>query len=133
MARILASVFAVALCCLALSSALAFLPGRAAPSLRGEAAALALGAGVVAAGVPDAAEAFVYNGKEYFDVTYGIEPAAWFCAGFAIVAFGATVKNAATKYNKRVGAPGGVENKPYVNSKFVGKEIENKEVSYKAL
>ena len=65
-------------------------------------------------------------GKEYFDVFYGIDPLAWASCGFAIVYFGAALKNAAQKYNKPVGqAP------PKVGG-FVGKEVENREPSYKA-
>ncbi|CAJ1446872.1 unnamed protein product [Effrenium voratum] len=64
--------------------------------------------------------------EEYFDVFYGIDPLAWASCGFAIVYFGAALKNAAQKYNKPVGqAP------PKVGG-FVGKEVENREPSYKA-
>ncbi|CAK9102827.1 Uncharacterized protein SCF082_LOCUS48048 [Durusdinium trenchii] len=60
--------------------------------------AVAAGA-VVVATAPMSAEAFVFKGKEYFDVFYGIEPLAWAFCGFVIVYYGAVVKNAAQKYN----------------------------------
>ena len=93
--------------------------------------AAAAAAGMVAQ--PDAAQAFVYNGKEYFDVTFGISPLAWGFAAFAILFYGATVKNAAQKYNK----PWGTNTikaplPPKMGGKFVGLEIENKVDSYKA-
>ena len=70
------------------------------------------------------AHAFVYNGKEYFDVTFGISPLAWGFAAFAILFYGATVKNAAQKYNKpwgtnTISAP----KPPKMGGKFVGLEV----------
>eukprot|EP00435_Cladocopium_sp_Y103_P053113 s282_g16.t3 len=59
--------------------------------------AMAAAAGVMAVGAPQNAEAFVFKGKEYFDVFYGIEPLAWAFCGFVIVYYGAVLKNAATK------------------------------------
>ncbi len=53
--------------------------------------------------IPGSAEAFVYNGKEYFDIWYGIEPLAWAFGGFTLIYYGALVKNLAQKYNKPVG------------------------------
>merc|ERR1712107_53216 len=117
----------VAACCLALRSCLAFLPaaGRSTPLLRGDAA---LAAGAVAASIPGSADAFVYNGKEYFDIWYGIEPLAWAFAGFSILYYGAIVKNLAQKYNKPVGK------RPLVVGKsFVGAETEFGGVSKGAL
>eukprot|EP00438_Fugacium_kawagutii_P014797 Skav228786 [mRNA] locus=scaffold589:686714:687381:- [translate_table: standard] len=60
--------------------------------------------------------------KEYFDVFYGIDPLAWAFAGFAIVYYGAALKNAATKYN----IPVDKSISPKVGG-FQGKEIENNE------
>ncbi|CAK9052892.1 Uncharacterized protein SCF082_LOCUS28890 [Durusdinium trenchii] len=69
--------------------------------------AVAAGAAVLAT-VPMGADAFVFKGKEYFDVFYGIEPLAWAFCGFVIVYYGAVVKNAAQKRltrSKRQGRP----------------------------
>jgi hypothetical protein len=86
------------------------------------------------AATPDAAHAFVYNGKEYFDVTFGISPLAWGFAAFCIIFYGATVKNAAQKYNKPWGTNTIKDPKPpKMGAKFVGLEIENKVDSYKAV
>ncbi|CAK9029066.1 unnamed protein product [Durusdinium trenchii] len=63
--------------------------------------AVAAGA-VVVATAPMSAEAFVFKGKEYFDVFYGIEPLAWAFCGFVIVYYGAVVKNAAQKWPERM-------------------------------
>eukprot|EP00440_Ansanella_granifera_P009184 gb/GFBE01009948.1/.p1 GENE.gb/GFBE01009948.1/~~gb/GFBE01009948.1/.p1 ORF type:complete len:129 (+),score=47.76 gb/GFBE01009948.1/:1-387(+) len=114
-----------AMCCMVLRCSLAFLPaaGRTSPALRGDAA---LVAGAAAASIPDGAEAFVYNGKEYFDRWFGIEPLAWATCGFSIVYFGAVVKNAAQKYNKPVGI------RPVKVGKFLGKEVENEVIDYRA-
>merc|ERR1712176_1434853 len=40
---------------------------------RGDIAGIA-GAGLIAANFPERADAFVYNGTEYFDVFFGIDP-----------------------------------------------------------
>ncbi|CAJ1401132.1 unnamed protein product [Effrenium voratum] len=99
MARaVLAVCMLAAVACCLLRSSWAFIPGR--EPVRSDAAVAAAGA-VVAASMPQHAEAFVYKGKEYFDVFYGIDPLAWASCGFAIVYFGAALKNAAQKYNKR--------------------------------
>ena len=64
------------------------------------------------------------QGKEYFDVFYGIDPLAWAFCGFSIVYFGAVLKNAAQKYNI---SP---DKTPPKVGGFVGKEVENGEPSY---
>eukprot|EP00439_Symbiodinium_sp_Y106_P015359 s4211_g2.t1 len=79
---------AAAACCLLRS--LAFVP---APATRSDALTTATGAAVIAT-IPAGADAFVYKGKEYFDVFYGIEPLAWAFCGFCIVYYGAVLKNA---------------------------------------
>ncbi|CAJ1446869.1 unnamed protein product [Effrenium voratum] len=124
MARaVLAVCMLAAVACCVLHSSWAFIPSR--EPVRSDAVVAAAGA-AVAASMPQHAEAFVYKGKEYFDVFYGIDPLAWASCGFAIVYFGAALKNAAQKYNKPVGqAP------PKVGG-FVGKEVENREPPYKA-
>eukprot|EP00439_Symbiodinium_sp_Y106_P068685 s250_g11.t1 len=86
--------------------------------------AVAFGCLMAPATIPAGAEAFVYKGKEYFDVFYGIEPLAWAFCGFCIVYYGAVLKNAAQKYNI---PPAPVP--PKVGG-FVGKEVENSEPSY---
>eukprot|EP00933_Yihiella_yeosuensis_P022548 TRINITY_DN17760_c0_g1_i1.p1 TRINITY_DN17760_c0_g1~~TRINITY_DN17760_c0_g1_i1.p1 ORF type:complete len:157 (+),score=42.37 TRINITY_DN17760_c0_g1_i1:70-471(+) len=131
MARFTALVIVAAACCLALKCTLSFVP---APAVRSE-AALATAAGAAAlTAIPGAANAFVYDGKEYFDVTFGISPLYWGICMFSILYFGATIKNAAAKYNKPVGSKikGAKPQTPVLQGKFLGKEIENKEVSYKA-
>mmetsp|Transcript_64905 Transcript_64905/g.167040 ORF Transcript_64905/g.167040 Transcript_64905/m.167040 type:complete len:136 (-) Transcript_64905:109-516(-) len=130
---VLAAVCAVAALCFCSQ---AFVPAPSTQSLRGEAALVAAAgaAGVVAQ--PGAAEAFVYNGKEYFDVTFGISPLAWGFAAFAIIFYGALIKNAAQKYNKPFGTNtviGGAPKPPKMGGKFVGMEVENSAESYKAV
>ncbi|CAE7368522.1 unnamed protein product [Symbiodinium sp. CCMP2592] len=119
MARLAAvCLLAAAACCLLRS--LAFVP---APATRSDALTTATGAAVIAT-IPAGADAFVYKGKEYFDVFYGIEPLAWAFCGFCIVYYGAVLKNAAQKYNIPP-AP-----QPPKVGGFVGKEVENSEPSY---
>jgi len=134
MAR-LAAVCALALCaCVALRCTQAFVPSPSTQSLRGEAGLVAAAAAVGVVAQPDAAQAFVYNGKEYFDVTFGISPLAWGFAAFAILFYGATVKNAAQKYNKPFGTITVNNPKPpKMGAKFVGMEAENNAESYKAI
>lgn len=76
----------------------------------------------------------MYNGKEYFDVTFGISPLAWGFAAFCILFYGATVKNAAQKYNKAFGT-NTIKNPtpPKMGGKFVGLEVENSVENFKAL
>eukprot|EP00929_Paragymnodinium_shiwhaense_P015793 TRINITY_DN1238_c1_g2_i1.p1 TRINITY_DN1238_c1_g2~~TRINITY_DN1238_c1_g2_i1.p1 ORF type:complete len:155 (-),score=58.59 TRINITY_DN1238_c1_g2_i1:258-722(-) len=102
-----------------LSAGSAFLSGVPAQrSLRGgDAAAIAV-AGFAAASVPQGAHAFVYKGKEYFDVLFGIDPLWWGILIFSILYCGATLKNALQKYYKPVGKT------PAKSGKFVGKEKE---------
>eukprot|EP00438_Fugacium_kawagutii_P035081 Skav205134 [mRNA] locus=scaffold3411:125810:132620:- [translate_table: standard] len=113
---------ATALCILAAAACLlrsiAFVP---APAARSPDATVVAGAAVLAT-TPLGADAFVFKGKEYFDVFYGIDPLAWAFAGFAIVYYGASLKNAATKYN----IPVDKSISPKVGG-FQGKEIENNE------
>merc|ERR1719475_24667 len=108
------------------------------PALASALALLALSAAVLRAGqaflpgsAPGAAEAFVYNGKEYFDITFGISPLAWFAAGFSILFYGATLKNAALKYNKPYGSRTVKNPKPIKVGKFIGKEQEIDDPEYK--
>lgn len=54
---------------------------------------------MAAVAVPNAAHAFVYNGTEYFDVFFGIDPAWWGFLIFCIIYCGAVLKNAVEKYN----------------------------------
>merc|ERR1719499_529173 len=91
-------------------------------SLRGaESAAVAAAGAAALASAPEAADAFVYNGKEYFDITFGISPLAWFSAAFAILFYGATLKNAALKYNKAYGTRTKKDPKPVKVAPFKGK------------
>merc|ERR1719495_2519313 len=115
-----------ALCGLVFCSSSAFLPVlRATPPvqlLHGEMAAAAAAAAVAS---PSAANAFYYDGKEYFDITYGISPLAWGIAAFAIITYGSILKNAALKYNQKY------PDTPYKSGKFVSQRIINKEAPYK--
>eukprot|EP00930_Biecheleria_cincta_P068377 TRINITY_DN5577_c0_g1_i3.p1 TRINITY_DN5577_c0_g1~~TRINITY_DN5577_c0_g1_i3.p1 ORF type:complete len:148 (+),score=35.58 TRINITY_DN5577_c0_g1_i3:54-446(+) len=109
-------------CCALLRCSMAFLPSRGNPVPRND-VALATAAGAAAvASIPDSAEAFSFQGKEYFDIWFGIEPLAWAVAGFTVVAYGAILKNTALKYNKPVGK------KPLKVGNFLGKDKENPEV-----
>mmetsp|Transcript_75242 Transcript_75242/g.170331 ORF Transcript_75242/g.170331 Transcript_75242/m.170331 type:complete len:133 (-) Transcript_75242:72-470(-) len=119
----------VAIACLALQSTHAFVSG---PQVRGEGVVAAASAAAVAS-LPGVAGAFVYDGKEYFDITFGISPLAWGCTAFAIVFYGAVLKNAALKYNKPFGTTTIVDPKPpKAGGGFVGMEIEQATESYKA-
>eukprot|EP00413_Alexandrium_margalefii_P049350 CAMPEP_0204606318 /NCGR_PEP_ID=MMETSP0661-20131031/59019_1 /ASSEMBLY_ACC=CAM_ASM_000606 /TAXON_ID=109239 /ORGANISM="Alexandrium margalefi, Strain AMGDE01CS-322" /LENGTH=111 /DNA_ID=CAMNT_0051617631 /DNA_START=106 /DNA_END=438 /DNA_ORIENTATION=+ len=92
--------------CLMLRCAQAFLPAPGVQGLRndGAAAASAAAAGAAASTLlPGTAGAFYYDGKEYFDITFGIPPLSWGIAAFAIITYGAVLKNAALKYNKPFG------------------------------
>merc|ERR1712187_532940 len=91
------------------------------------------GSAAAVASAPGAAEAFVYNGKEYFDITFGISPLAWFACGFSILFYGAPLKNAALKYNKPYGTRTKKDPKPVITgTKFQGKEVELEDPEYKA-
>merc|ERR1711972_99197 len=96
------------------------------PQLRGEAAWAAAAGAAVVTWVPGSAEAFVYNGKEYFDITFGISPFAWAFAGFSLLFYGATLKNAALKYNQAYGTGTVEDPAPIIGkgAKFVGAEVE---------
>merc|ERR1719401_1270391 len=109
--------------CVVLRCSPAFVSG---PQLRGEAALAAAAGAAAVASVPDSAEAFVYNGKEYFDITFGISPFAWAFAGFSLLFYGATLKNAALKYNKAYGTGTVQDPAPIIGkgAKFVGAEVE---------
>eukprot|EP00490_Sorites_sp_Unknown_P028831 CAMPEP_0114659748 /NCGR_PEP_ID=MMETSP0191-20121206/18455_1 /TAXON_ID=126664 /ORGANISM="Sorites sp." /LENGTH=124 /DNA_ID=CAMNT_0001885875 /DNA_START=44 /DNA_END=418 /DNA_ORIENTATION=+ len=116
MARATALVLLAAAACLLRN--LAFVPApKTTPTAD---PAVAAGAAVLAT-VPMGADAFVFKGKEYFDVFYGIEPLAWAFCGFVIVYYGAALKNAATKY----AIP--IDRAPPKVGGFQGKEIENNE------
>uniref|UniRef100_A0A7S4W5N5 Uncharacterized protein n=1 Tax=Alexandrium monilatum TaxID=311494 RepID=A0A7S4W5N5_9DINO len=114
----------VALCCLSQLCARAFLPTPAGRGLRGEAAASAAAGAAAAAGLPGAAGAFYYDGKEYFDITFGISPLYWAIAAFAIITYGAIIKNAALKYNKPYGTQTLVTPSPEKTDAFKGSEAE---------
>jgi len=116
-----------ALACAAYRGARAFVPAPQGPALRGDALAAA---GMLAAATPEAAHAFTYNGKEYFDVFYGINPLYWGMCAFGIVFYGAVLKNAALKYNTPFGTTTNPDAKPLVTGKFVGMEEENDQKQY---
>mmetsp|Transcript_62678 Transcript_62678/g.116568 ORF Transcript_62678/g.116568 Transcript_62678/m.116568 type:complete len:131 (-) Transcript_62678:91-483(-) len=88
----------VAVACVALVAfaPLAFVPApRAQPSTVEAAGFLAAGAAVA----PQAANAFTFEGEEYFDIYFGIEPAAWALCGFIILTFAGFLKTSVAKYN----------------------------------
>merc|ERR1719242_1155868 len=90
-------------------------------------------AGVTAAvGLPGPASAFVYDGKEYFDIWFGIDPLYWGITAFAIVSYGAIVKNAALKYNKPYGTQTLENPKPLKTEGFVSMLDEMKGPGWKA-
>lgn len=96
-------------------------------ALRGDVAAVALAGAVAGVGITEPAQAFVYGGTEYFDIFFGIDPLWWGVTAFGVVYCAATLKNAVAKYQvTKIGLP------PPKTSPFVGKEVENKEISYKA-
>merc|ERR1719336_2764352 len=70
---------------------------------RFEKAVVTAAGGSAAVGFAGPASAFVYDGKEYFDIWFGIDPLYWGITAFAIVSYGAILKNAALKYNKPYG------------------------------
>mmetsp|Transcript_112080 Transcript_112080/g.317071 ORF Transcript_112080/g.317071 Transcript_112080/m.317071 type:complete len:130 (+) Transcript_112080:54-443(+) len=111
-----------ALACAALHCGCAFL--AAAPARRGEAAAVVAAGAAAAAALPGAAGAFYYDGKEYFDIFFGIDPLYWAVTAFGIVAYGAILKNAALKYNKPFGTTTIAAPKPPKAGKFLGQDIE---------
>ncbi|CAK0800335.1 unnamed protein product [Prorocentrum cordatum] len=124
----LATACVLAVCaCAAYQGARAFVPAPRNPALRGDALAAA---GALAAATPEAAHAFTYNGKEYFDVFYGISPLYWALCAFAIVFYGAVLKNAALKYNTPYGTTTNPDAKPIVTGKFVGMEVETNQEQY---
>merc|ERR1719401_1984508 len=122
MVRLLSLAVAAIVGCAVLRCSPAFVSG---PQLRGD-ATWAAAAGAAVASVPGSAEAFVYNGKEYFDITFGISPFAWAFAGFTLLFYGATLKNAALKYNKAYGTGTVKDPAPIIGkgAKFVGAEVE---------
>mmetsp|Transcript_15726 Transcript_15726/g.31866 ORF Transcript_15726/g.31866 Transcript_15726/m.31866 type:complete len:137 (+) Transcript_15726:89-499(+) len=122
----LASSCALALlCCLALQCGRAFLPAPGAQGLRGSSApAVAVVGAATAASLPGAASAFYYDGKEYFDITFGISPLYWGIAAFAIITYGAVLKNAALKYNKPFGTSTLEAPTPEKVDSFKGSEVE---------
>jgi len=128
----IATASVLAACCAVLRCTSAFLSApQGARALRGEAAAAA---GVLAlGGAADPAHAFSYNGKEYFDVFYGISPLAWAFCAFCIVFYGAVLKNAMLKYNTPYGMTTNPNAKPMKTGGFKGKEIENSEPALNTL
>merc|ERR1719378_2006147 len=87
--------------------------------------AVATTAGASAAiGLAGSASAFVYDGKEYFDIWFGIDPLYWGITAFAIVSYGAILKNAALKYNKPYGTQTIENPKPLKTEGFVGQRDE---------
>merc|ERR1719230_1739222 len=121
MARLLAAICVLAVCtCIVLQCGRAFVPAPQSPSLRGNSAAVAAAGAAAVSSLPGAAEAFVYNGQERFDVTFGISPLAWAFAGFSIIFYGA-----ALKYNKPYGTSTLKDPKPLKVGGFVGMEVEN--------
>mmetsp|Transcript_75683 Transcript_75683/g.191354 ORF Transcript_75683/g.191354 Transcript_75683/m.191354 type:complete len:152 (+) Transcript_75683:65-520(+) len=123
MARLLSLAVAAVVGCAVLRCSPAFVSG---PQLRGEAAWAAAAGAAAVASAPGSAEAFVYNGKEYFDITFGISPFAWAFAGFSLLFYGATLKNAALKYNQSYGTGTVQDPAPIIGkgAKFVGAEVE---------
>merc|ERR1711953_1282134 len=90
-------------------------------------------AGATAAvGLAGPASAFVYDGKEYFDTWFGIDPLYWGITAFCIVTYGAIIKNAALKYNKPYGTQPLEAPAPLKTDKFVTTREENKLPSWKA-
>jgi len=132
------SLFLLVSLCLAAVAACVLLQGSRAflsppsQSLRGGSAAVAVAGAAAVASAPGAAEAFVYNGKEYFDITFGISPLAWFACGFSILFYGATLKNAALKYNKPYGTRTKKDPRPVKVAPFKGREVEMPDPEYKA-
>uniref|UniRef100_A0A7S4VMI3 Uncharacterized protein n=1 Tax=Alexandrium monilatum TaxID=311494 RepID=A0A7S4VMI3_9DINO len=114
----------VAFGCFSLQCARAFLPMPASQGPRSESAAVAAAGAAAAAGLPGAAGAFYYDGKEYFDITFGISPLYWAIAAFAIITYGAVIKNAALKYNKPYGTQTIVAPTPEKTDAFKGSEQE---------
>merc|ERR1719400_2388540 len=82
--------------------------------------AIAATAGATAAmGLAGPASAFVYDGKEYFDIWFGIDPLYWGITAFCIVTYGAIIKNAALKHNKPYGTQTLEAPAPLKTDKFV--------------
>merc|ERR1712109_148806 len=95
--------------------------------------AMATTAGASAAvGLAGPASAFVYDGKEYFDIWFGIDPLYWGITAFCIVSYGAIIKNAALKYNKPYGTQTLEAPTPLKTDKFVRQLDENEVPSWKA-
>merc|ERR1719445_2095484 len=100
----------------------------ASPCAIGDAALVAAGTAAALATVPEAADAFVYKGKEYFDITYGIPVWQWIFAAFVVISFGAWVKNTALRENKPFGTNTVANPAPLIGrgKKFVNKLEETK-------
>merc|ERR1719251_471744 len=92
---------------------------------RSEKAIVATAGASAAVALADPASAFVYDGKEYFDIWFGIDPLYWGITAFAIAAYGAILKNAALKYNKPYGTQTIVDPKPLKTNQFVGQREED--------
>ena len=99
---------------------------------RSEKAIAAVAGASAAVGLAGPASAFVYDGKEYFDIWFGIDPLYWGICAFSIVAYGAIIKNAALKYNKPYGTQTIEAPAPLKVDKFVTTREENGVPSWKA-
>jgi len=84
----------------------------------------AVAGATAAAGAAGPASAFVYDGKEYFDIWFGIDPIYWGFTAFAIVSYGAVLKNAALKYNKPYGTQTLQNPKPLKTEGYVAQRDE---------
>jgi len=94
---------------------------------------IATTAGASAAiGLAGPASAFVYDGKEYFDIWFGIDPLYWGITAFCVVSYGAVLKNAALKYNKPYGTQTLENPQPLKTSGFVGQLEESGGPGWKA-
>merc|ERR1711997_1253802 len=104
--------------------------GNVAP--RFEKAIVSTAGATAAVGLADPASAFVYDGKEYFDIWFGIDPLYWGITAFCIVSYGAIIKNAALKYNKPYGTQTIEAPTPLKTDKFVGMNDEMGKPTWKA-
>mmetsp|Transcript_139464 Transcript_139464/g.197441 ORF Transcript_139464/g.197441 Transcript_139464/m.197441 type:complete len:129 (-) Transcript_139464:68-454(-) len=93
MARSIVAV--VALCAVAyICAPAAFVQAPRSSSVAPEVATVA-----AVATLPQAAGAFTFEGEEYFDIYFGIEPTAWALCGFIILTFAGFLKTSVAKYN----------------------------------
>eukprot|EP00403_Amphidinium_massartii_P026222 CAMPEP_0178403518 /NCGR_PEP_ID=MMETSP0689_2-20121128/17410_1 /TAXON_ID=160604 /ORGANISM="Amphidinium massartii, Strain CS-259" /LENGTH=133 /DNA_ID=CAMNT_0020024475 /DNA_START=97 /DNA_END=495 /DNA_ORIENTATION=+ len=90
---------------LALLSAVAYIcaPSAFVPASSRVASNSVATAGLIgAATLPQAAGAFTFEGEEYFDIWFGVSPAAWGLCAFIILTFAGLLKTSLTKYNKPI-------------------------------